>query len=144
MGSGQEERRLVMHLTDSKENNPRKTYLHISAPTDFQYKSRRLMTGNYNVYKTIWKNENNNKYNKKYILRFFVIWNSKNAITYEYGQVVLSSTSVYFTISKFRLYFSTFIFKLCVPCLLFFLINHNQKQVLLIKWIIFVFVKVSH
>ena len=29
------------------------------------------MTGNYNVYKTIWKNENNNKYNKKYILCFF-------------------------------------------------------------------------
>ena len=38
------------------------------------------MTGNENVCKTIWKEKtgNNNEYNKKYILCFFVIWNSKS------------------------------------------------------------------
>ena len=43
------------------------------------------MTGNENVCKTIWKkkNGNSNEYNEKYILCFFVIWNSKSAITYE-------------------------------------------------------------
>ena len=141
MGSGQEERKQVIHLTDPKQNNPRKTYLHISAPKNFQYKSRRLMTENENVCKTIWKkNGNSNEYNEKCILCFFVIWNSKSAITYECGQVVLSSTSVYFVLSKFRLYLSTFIFTLCVPCFFFFLIDPNQKQALLIKWIMFVLV----
>ena len=37
------------------------------------------------------------------------------------------------------LYFLTFIFALSVPCFPFFLINHNQKPVLLIKWAIFFF-----
>ena len=55
MGSGQEERKQVIHLTDPKQNNPRKTYLHISAPKNFQYKSRRLRTGNENVCKKILK-----------------------------------------------------------------------------------------
>ena len=35
------------------------------------------------------------------------------------------------------LYFPMFIFTLYAPCFPFFLINHNQKQVLLIKWVIF-------
>ena len=87
------------------------------------------------------KNGNSNEYNEKYILCFFVTWNSKSAITYECGQVVLSSTSVYFVISKFTVYLSTFIFTLCVPCFFFFLIDPNQKQVLLIKWIMFVLVE---
>ena len=35
------------------------------------------------------------------------------------------------------LYLPTFIFTLYVPCFIFFLIDHNQKQVLSIKWVIF-------
>ena len=35
------------------------------------------------------------------------------------------------------LYFPTFSFTLYVPCFHFFLIDHNQKEVLLIKWIMF-------
>ena len=35
--------------------------------------------------------------------------------------------------------FPPYIFTLYVPCFLFFLIDHNQKQVLLIKWVIFLF-----
>ena len=37
------------------------------------------------------------------------------------------------------LYFATFIFILHIPCFHFFLIDHNQKQVLLIKWVVFFF-----
>ena len=33
--------------------------------------------------------------------------------------------------------FPLFIFTLYIPCFPFFLIDHNQKQVLLIKWVIF-------
>ena len=90
----------------------------------------------------------NREYNEKYICCFFTIWNLKSAITYKCGRVVLSRTSVYFAISKLillfsysfhdhALYFLTFIFTLYVPC--FFLIDHNRKQVLLIKWVIFFF-----
>ena len=63
---------------------------------------------------------------------------------------MLFLTSIYFVISKLILFFwysfhvpciilnpQTFIFTLYVPCPSFFLINHNQKQVLLIKWAIF-------
>ena len=114
------------------------------------YKSPKgvTMTGNNNVYKTIWKNRNKG-YNKKCICCFFTIWNLKSAIAYKCGQVVLFFTSVYFAISKLpycyfhilfmyhALYFPTFMFTLYVPCFSFFLIDHNQKQVLLIKWVIF-------
>ena len=80
----------------------------------------------------------------------FTISNFKGAITYKCGRVVLFRTSVYFAISKLILLFS---YSFHVPCIilsnvyfyivlsmfLFFLIDHNQKQVLLIKWVIFPF-----
>ena len=61
---------------------------------------------------------------------------------------MLFVASVYFAISNsycyfhiffmhYILYFPTFIFTLCVPCFSFILIDHNLKQVLLIKWLIF-------
>ena len=46
----------ISHLPGRKRQNvPKQTYLCISAPTNLQYESRGLMTGNNNVYKTIWK-----------------------------------------------------------------------------------------
>ena len=84
----------ISHLFKrSESNDPRQTYLHISAPTNLQYES-------------LWKNdmENGNKeYNEKYICCFFIIWNLKNAITYNCGRVVLSRTLIYFAISTFIL-----------------------------------------
>ena len=102
------------------------------------------MTGNNNVYKTIWKN-GNKEYNDKYICCFFTIRNLKKTIVYKCKQVVLSCTSVYFDISRLLPLFSysfhvpcisflTFIFTLYVPCFPFFLIDRNRKQVLLIKF----------
>ena len=63
------------------------------------------MTGNNNIYKTIWKN-GNKECNEKYICCFFTIWNIKSAITYKCWRVVLSCASVYFAISKLMLLFS--------------------------------------
>ena len=63
------------------------------------------ITGNNNVHKTIWKNENK-EHNQKYISCFFTIWNLKSAITYKCGWVVLFLASVYFAISKLILLFS--------------------------------------
>ena len=104
------------------------------------------MTGNNNGYKTIWKN-GSKKYNEKYICYFFTIWNLTSTITCKYEREVVFLTSVYFAISKLilfhflfmyhALYFPTFVFTLYVPCFPFILIDHNQKQVLLIKWFIF-------
>ena len=51
------------------------------------------MTGNNNVYKTMWKNGNKD-YNEKYICCFLTILNLKSAITYKCGRVGLSGTSV--------------------------------------------------
>ena len=41
MNSGQEEeeRKQVIYLTGTKQNDPRQTYLHISAPTNLLYES---------------------------------------------------------------------------------------------------------
>ena len=70
------------------------------------YKSSTQATiGNNNVYKTTWKN-GNQEYNEKYIRYFFTIWNLKRTITYKCGRVVLSHTSAYFAISKPILLFS--------------------------------------
>ena len=111
------------------------------------YKSPKgvTMKGNNNVHKTIWKN--GKKEYEKYICCFFTIRNLKSAITYKCGRVVPFLISVYFAMSKpycyfnilfmhHALYFPTFIFTLYVPCFSFFLIDRNQKQVLLIKWVI--------
>ena len=56
-----------------KQNVANQTYLHIYAPTNPQYKSQGLMTGNNNVCKTIWKKGNKKEYNEKYICFFFTI-----------------------------------------------------------------------
>ena len=89
------------------------------------------------------------EYNEKYICCFFAIWNLKSTIMYKYGRVVLFLTSIYFAISKLKLLFSYsfhvpciilsngYFFILCSVCFPFFLIDHNQKQMLLIKWTIF-------
>ena len=45
----------IICLTRTKQSDPEQTYLDISAPTNLKYKSRGLMTGNNNVYKTTWK-----------------------------------------------------------------------------------------
>ena len=104
---------------------------------------------NNNVYKRIWKN-GHKEYNEKCICCFSTVWNLRSAITYKCGRVVLFLTSVYFAISKLIQLFSYsfhvpritlssvyyYFFTLCVPCFLFFLIDHNQKQVLLTKWVI--------
>ena len=101
------------------------------------------MTGNNNIYKTIWINEKE-EYDGRYIYCFFT------AITYKCGQVVLFCSSVYFVSANSycyfpilfmynALYFATFIFILHIPCFPFFLIDHNEKQVLLIKWVVFFF-----
>ena len=69
------------------------------------------MTGNNNVYKTIWKS-GNEKYNDKYICYFFAMWNLKSRVTDKRGQVVLSRTSLYFAISNLIVpvnYFDNFI-----------------------------------
>ena len=100
------------------------------------------MTGNNNVHKTLWKN--GKKEYEKYICCFFTIRNLKSAITYKCGRVVPFLISVYFAMSKpycyfnilfmhHALYFPTFIFTLYVPSFSFFLIDRNQKQVLLIN-----------
>ena len=80
------------------------------------YKSPKgvTMTGNSNVYKTMWKN-GNKEYNEKYICCFFTIWNLKTPITYKCGRVVLFLTSVYFAISKLILLFS---YSFHVPCII--------------------------
>ena len=78
-----------------------------------------------------------------YIFCFFTIWNLKSAITYNCGQVVLSRTSVYIAISKlillfvysFHHTFCHYTFQ-CLFLINFLLIDHNRKQVLLIKWVI--------
>ena len=84
------------------------------------------MEGNNNVYKTIWKN-GNNEYNEKYICCFFTIWNLKSTLTYKCGRVVLFFTSVYFAISKLILSFS---YSYHVPCIIlsnvYFYILHSK------------------
>ena len=105
----------------------------------------------YNVHKTIRKN-GSKEYNERYICCFFTMWNLLSAIMYKCGRVVLFLTSVYLPSSNSYCYFHilfmyhalyvpTFIFRLYVLCFNFLLIDHNQKQVLLIKWVIFFFLE---
>ena len=77
---------------------------------------------------------------------FFTIWNLKSAVTCKYGcysldQFMLPSANSYcyshILFMYHALYFPTFIFTMCVTCFPFFFIDHNQKQVLLIKRVIF-------
>ena len=68
------------------------------------------MTGNNNVYETIWKN-GNNEYNEKYICYIFMIWNLKCATTHKCG----CHTSVYFAISRLIL---LFLYSFHVPCIM--------------------------
>ena len=142
----------IRHLSNRKETKLSKTNL-FACLCSYKSSIWVTMTGNNNVYKAMSKN-GNREYNEKYICCFFTIWNLKSAITYKCGRVVLSRTSVYFAISKLILlfsysfhdhaiYFLTFIFTLYVPCFPFFLIDHNRKQVLLIKWVIF-FLKLEY
>ena len=53
--SGKEEREWIIFLTETKQNYPRKTCLHISAPTNLQLESRVLMTESNNVYRRTWE-----------------------------------------------------------------------------------------
>ena len=93
----------ISHLTGTKQNDSKQTYLHISASTNLQYESLWQ-----EIIKSIKKNMQNinKKYNEKDMCCFFTIWNLKGAVTYKYEQVVLSLPSVYFAISKLILLFS--------------------------------------
>ena len=95
----------ISHLFKrSESNNPRQTYLHISAPTNLQYKS-------------LWENDmdnGNKEHNEKCICCFLTIWNLKNAITYKCGRVVLSHTLMYFAISTFILLIPYSFHVLCI------------------------------
>ena len=135
------------HLSDRNETTWSITNLfaRISAPANLQYESLGIMAGNNNFYKKgLKKKKRRKKYNEKNMCGFLMIWNLKSAITYKCGRVVLSGTSVYFANSKLTLSYSyntlnlsTFIFAFYVLWFLFFLLDHNLKQVLLIKWVTF-------
>ena len=80
------------------------------------------------------------------MLLFLRYENRQKAITYKCGRVVLSRISVYFVISKLTVSFSYSFREPCtilpnISSLSFFLIDHNRKQVLLIKWFIFICLK---
>ena len=135
----------ISHLSNGNEKKWSKTNLFAYLCSDKSPKGV-TMRGNNNLYKIIWKNRNK-ECNEKYICCFFTIWNLISAITFKCGRVALFLASVYFAIRKLMLlfsysfhvpglYFLTFIFTFYVPCFPFFLIDHNQKQVLLIKWVI--------
>ena len=106
------------------------------------------MTGNNNVYKTIWKNEDK-EYDEKYICCFITIWTLKSAVTYKCARVVLFLTSVYFAISKLILLFS---YSFHVPCIILsnvyfyivrsmfrFLFNWSQSKASVVNQISHVF-----
>ena len=142
----------ISHLFNiTKQNDPRQTYLHISAATNLQYES--LWQEIIMSIKQYGKMEIKNIMKNTYVA-FFTIWNLKRVITYKCGRVVVSHTSLYFAISKLILLFSysfhvpciilSNIFALYVPCFTFFLIDHNRQQVLLIKWVIFFFLKLKN
>ena len=79
-----------------------------------QISKRSHYDGDNNLYKTIWKN-GNEEYNEKHIFCFFTIWNLISAITYKCGRVVLFLISVYFQISKAILIFS---YSFHAPCII--------------------------
>ena len=86
-----------------KQNNPRQTYFHVSAPTNLQKES--LWQEIIASIKQYWKTEIKNIIKNAYA-DFFTIWNLKSAIRYKCGWLVLFLTSVYFAISKLILLFS--------------------------------------
>ena len=111
------------------------------------------MTGNNNVYKTIWKN-GNKYYNEKYICSFFTIWNPTSPITYKWRRVVLLLTSVYFAISKLILLLS---YSFHVPCIRFskiyfyivhsiflFLFNRLQSKASVVNQRVIFFMKLKN
>ena len=127
-----------------KENDPRQTYLQICAPTNLQCESlwQEIITSIKQYGKVEIKNITKNIY-----AAFSCLWNLKSTITCKCGGVALFLTSVYFVIRKLILLFSysfhvpciilsSVYFYMCVLCFPFFLIDHNQKQVLLIKRVI--------
>ena len=108
MSNGHEERKQVIYLTGTQQNDP---YL-------CSYKSliRVTMTGNNNVYKTIWK-KGNKESSEKYICCFFKYNNVKkwttNAIRYislfRHQQThpvifILSSCTMHYTFQRLFLY----------------------------------------
>ena len=132
--SGGEE---ISHLSNrTKQNDPKQTDLHISAPTNLQYESlwQEILTSIKQYGKTEIKS-----IIKKYTYCFFTIWNLKSAITYKWGLAVLSLALLYFAISKLILSFSysfhipritlsSVYFCMIVPCFPFVLIDQNRKQ----------------
>ena len=88
-----------------KQNDPRQTYLDISAPTNLQYASlwQEIITS----IKQYGKTEINNIMKNTYAAFL-------SAITYKSGGVVLSRTAVYFVINKLILLFS---YSFHVPCI---------------------------
>ena len=138
---GRRREKKIIFLTEMKQNDPRQTYLHISAPTYLQFKSLwQEITTSVKLY-----GKTNIMKNKYAVFLQYEILKPNNI---QFGRVVLPHTSVYFAISKLilyfhtvfmyhGLYFPTFVFTLYIPCFPFFLIDHNWKQVLLIKWVIF-------
>ena len=88
----------ISHLSDSNETKWSTTNL-FEYLCSYKSSIWVTVTGNNNVWKTIWKN-GNKECNEKCICCFFTIWNLKSAITYKCGQVVLCRKSAYFAISK--------------------------------------------
>ena len=88
------------------------------------------------------------EYNEKYICCFFTIWNLLSAIKYKLRR---SSAIPYISLFCHQQTHSVIFIVFHVPCIIlfniyfyiarsmfpFFLTDHNQKQVLLIKWVIF-------
>ena len=92
------------NLTGMKQNDPRQTDLHISAPINLQYASllQEIITSIKQYGKTEIKNIIKNTY-----VAFLSV------ITYKCGQVVLSRTSVYFVTEKL-----SFSYSFHVPCII--------------------------
>ena len=125
----------VSHLSDRKETKWSKTNLFAYLCC---YKSliRVTMAGNNDVYKTMLKN-GNKEYNEKYIHAAFLRFEI-SAIPYInlfYYQQTHTVIFIFFSCAMHCI--SNVYFTLYVPCFPFFLIDHNQKQVLLVKWVIF-------
>ena len=87
-----------------KQNDPRQTYLDISAPTNLQYASlwQEIITATKQYGKMEIKNIMKNTYA------------ALSAITYKCGRVLLSGTVVYFVTNKLILLFS---YSFHVPCI---------------------------
>ena len=100
----------MSHLSNRNETKWSKTNLFAYLCS---YKSLKgvSMTGNSNVFKTIWKN-GNKEHDDKYISCFFMIWNLIIAAKYKFGRLVLFFTSVNYAISQLTLIFFHVIFKL--------------------------------